>query len=369
MSINIPFNNFQGEHKVISKEINSAINDVINSGWFVLGEKVKIFEEEFAKYIGTKFCVGCASGTEAIALSLMSFDIKAGDEVITTDITAFPTIVGILMTGAKPVVVDIKPDNGLMDCKKIEGVISPKTKAVIPVHLYGQCVDMASLKHIANKHNLLIVEDCAQSAGSEYKGKKAGTFGEVSAFSFYPTKNLGAYGDGGAVCTDDKGIYDKLLAVRNYGQTDRYHHDCYGINSRLDEIQAAILSVKLKHLDKWNSKRNEIASYYTVHLDQNIAIPLLQDSNIYNTFHLFVIKTDERDALQSYLEDKGIMTLIHYPIPVRKQNAFKKYYSESYDGLWESNAFTNQILSIPINPWIKESEMHYIVNQINSFEK
>jgi dTDP-4-amino-4,6-dideoxygalactose transaminase len=368
MKKNILFNNFSREYKTIKEEINSAITGVLNRGWYILGEQVKLFETELAEYLGLKFCVGCASGTDAIALALMALTIGAGEEVITTDVTAFPTIRGIEMVGAIPVVVDINPDDGLIDCNKIEEAISSRTKAIVPVHLYGQCADMECINNIAQKHNLFVIEDCAQAGGAKYNDKRAGTLSDVSAFSFYPTKNLGAYGDGGAVGTNNEIIYNKLLKLRNYGQTDRYFFEDYGFNSRLDEIQAAILRVKLKYLDDMNQKRNKLANYYVKHLNNSIVTTLSTKDHNYNIYHLFIIKVPDRDAFQTYMKENGIQTLVHYPVPCRRQKAFQKFWNNAYDGVWESDLFVEQIVSIPIYPELTGDEVEYITEKINSFK-
>jgi dTDP-4-amino-4,6-dideoxygalactose transaminase len=368
MSRTILFNDFSREYNSIGVEINAAIKRVLNSGRYILGECVSVFEAELAAYLGIEYCVTCASGTDAIGLALMAAGIGDNDEVITTDVTAFPTIRGIQIAGATPVVVDINSNDGLINADKIEKVVNSRTKAILPVHLYGQCASLDQIISIAHKHNLILVEDCAQAIGAEYNGKKAGTFGELSAFSFYPTKNLGAYGDGGAVCTNSREYYRRLLLLRNYGQTERYLFQGYGLNSRLDELQAAILSVKLSHLQDWNEQRNRIADYYKKHIDYRIAAPLHGESVCYNNYHLFVIKTGNRNQFQSHMNAHGIQTLIHYPVPCRKQDAFRAYWNESYRGVWESDAFVEQIVSIPLYPYLTEEEAAYIVNQVNSFK-
>ena len=262
----IEFNNFSREYSFLKDEIDLAVNRVLSSGRYVLGKEVSNFENNFSDYIGAKYCVSVASGTDALTISLMALGIESGDEVITTSMTAYPTIIGILNAGAKPVLVDINPDDMLISPDAIEAAINKKTKAVIPVHLYGQCCNMERIAKIASKFNIHVVEDCAQSTGSSYKNKNAGTIGTCGAFSFYPTKNLGCYGDGGAIVTDQDDIYVKLKLLRNYGQEQNYNHNINGLNSRLDEIQAAILSAKLPHLDAWNKRRNEIAQKYLENL-------------------------------------------------------------------------------------------------------
>jgi len=360
----ILFNNFKLQYKKIKEDIDSAIKSVLDSGWFILGKEVKSFEIEFAEYIGVSYCVGVASGTEAITLSLISMDIGEGDEVITTNLTAFPTITGIIQSGAMPVVVDINIENGLIDCNKIEKKITSKTKAIVPVHLYGQSCNMSKIVEIATNYNLKIIEDCAQSAGTKYLTKKTGSIGNCNAFSFYPTKNLGAYGDAGAVTTNDKRIYERLLKLRNCGQSTRYFHDDKeGINSRLDEIQASILRVKLKHLDEWNNKRRQIAQFYRENL---INVDCLEENSFSkNSYYLFVIKSNNRNELIQYLKINNIQSLIHYPIPINKQNAYPYPKKEELEN---SNRFSNSILSIPIYPELKKNEIEKIVSTINEFK-
>ena len=359
----ILFNNFKAQYKIIKTDIDSAIKRVLDSGWFILGKEVESFENEFAKYIGANYCVGVASGTDAIALSLIALEIENGDEIITTNMTAFPTITGILQTGAIPVVVDIFGKDGLIDYNKIEEKINRKTKAIVPVHLYGQSCDIDNILKIAEKHKIKVVEDCAQSVGATFKGKKCGSFGDCGAFSFYPTKNLGAYGDAGAVITNNEKIYKKLLYLRNYGQTSRYFHETKGINSRLDEIQAAILRVKLKYLDKWNSRRREIASFYKENLNN---VECLEKNNYAKSvYHLFVIKTPYRDNMIKYLDEKNIQTLIHYPIPINRQESFMWQKDEIFAN---TNIFANSILSIPIYPELKNEEIKKIVRTINEYK-
>ena len=359
----ILFNDFSKEPAILKQEVQLAIQKVLDSGWFILGKELEAFESDFAKYIGTRYCIGVASGTEAIALALMANNIGDGDEVITTNLTAFPTITGILQSGAQPVVVDIFSDTGLIDFHKIQERITPKTKAIVPVHLYGQSCQLDEIKNMAQIHKLLVIEDCAQSTGATFQGHKCGSIGDCAAFSFYPTKNLGAYGDAGAITTSDEAIYTKLLALRNYGQTKRYHHESKGINSRLDEIQAAILNVKLKFLDQGNQERNEIAMQYRKHLQ---TVECLTEEN-YGTHanHLFVVKSPHRDQLAEYLQSKGIQTLIHYPIPVNRQKAFPW---QKEDIMENSCLFADRILSLPIYPGLSKQHIDQIIQTVNDFK-
>jgi len=357
------FNDFNKDPFFIKEEINTAIQRVLDSGWFILGKELENFEVNFARYIGTQYCIGVASGTEAIALALMALNIGAGDEVITTNITAFPTITGILQSGAKPVVVDVLSSTGLIDYKKIQSKINSNTKAIVPVHLYGQSCNLDEINQIALQNKLVIVEDCAQSAGATFKEMKCGSIGDCGAFSFYPTKNLGAYGDGGAITTNSEDVYSRLLSLRNYGQTKRYHHETNGINSRLDEIQAAILNVKLKFLDLMNQERQEIASVYRNQL-QTVEC-LEEESYGKHANHLFVIKSKNRDKLLEHLQKHEIQSLIHYPIPVNCQKAFLVQKDEIFEN---STMFANAILSLPIYPGLFENDINKVIKTVNEFK-
>ncbi len=358
----ILFNDLKRETESLREEILRAVARVLDSGWFVLGKEVDSFESNFAGYLGSRYCVGVASGTEAIALALMAHGIGVGDEVITTNLTAFPTITGIMQSGAKPVVADIDASTGLIDPVRIEAKITPSTKAVVPVHLYGQSCDLDVIAGIAERHGLVMIEDCAQAAGATYKGRKVGTFGHCGAFSFYPTKNLGAVGDGGAIVTTSELIYRKLLSLRNYGQNARYYHDEYGLNSRLDEIQAAVLNVKLQYLDRWNMVRRQIASVYR---DRLQTVECLEEKKYgEQVFHLFVVKTRYRDALMKVLGEDGIQTLIHYPVPVNRQKSFPGQKDEI---LGNSSVFADSILSLPLYPGLSLQSVETVINKINEF--
>jgi dTDP-4-amino-4,6-dideoxygalactose transaminase len=359
----ILLNDFKKQYALIKPQLDSAVSRVLESGWYILGRELESFEAEFARYIGVDYCVGVASGTEAIALALMALGIKQGDEVITTCFTAFPTITGIMQAGAIPVLTDVNPDDGLMDVSCIKSKITKKTRAIMPVHLYGQSCDMDPILQLAGSHGLTVIEDCAQSAGATYKGRLTGSMGTCSAFSFYPTKNLGALGDAGAVVTRDKKIYEKLLSLRNYGQSVRYFHESAGINSRLDEIQAAILRVKLGYLEVWNERRVAIAERYTRELGQFGIIR----NNPYGRpcFHLFVIKSPERDRLMHFLQDHGIQALIHYPVPVNRQKAFMWQKEEDFRATGQLAA---TVLSIPVYPELSDEEAENIITTLHAFK-
>jgi len=358
----ILFNDLSSEYLSIKQGIDKAILSVLKKGWFILGEEAKHFEREFAQYLGVQYCVGVGSGTDAITLSLIALGVSPGDEVITTSLTAFPTITGIVNSGAVPQVVDILPDTGLLNPFEIERIINEKTKAIVPVHLYGQCCDMDSIMELSKSYKLKIIEDCAQACGAEFKGNKAGSIADCGAFSFYPTKNLGAYGDGGAIVTDDEKIYEKLKLLRNYGQSSRYEHDIHGLNSRLDEIQAAILRIKLKHIEDWNQKRTQIAEYYNSNLRS--VERLRVNARRKHVYHLYVVKHSDRDKLMMHLEKKDIQTIIHYPTPVHKQVAFV---FPSDGELTESETFCDQILSLPLHPFLKNHDIEEIVDCMNEF--
>jgi dTDP-4-amino-4,6-dideoxygalactose transaminase len=270
------------------------------------------------------------------------------------------------MTGARPVFVDVNPQTGLLDVGKLEAAITSRSKAVIPVHLYGQCVPMPALMEITKHRGLVIIEDCAQAFGALQEGRKAGSFGDSSAFSFYPTKNLGAAGDGGAVATNDDDVHAKLLKLRNYGQADRYHHECFGINSRLDELQAAILRTKLPFVDSWNALRNSLASYYKDNLNPDIARPLDTCRGNVPNYHLFVVRTTNRERFRSYLAEKGVGTLVHYPIPCSTQKALPPSHRRSQAD-WVSDRFTDEVVSLPLNPQLRKDEIHYIVSTVNGY--
>jgi len=362
----IPVSDTKRQYLSIKKEIDSAIQKTIDKGWFILGENVEAFEKEFAGYLGAKHAVGVGSGTEALHLALVAIGIKEGDEVITAPNTAVPTVSAISFANAKPVFVDIDPTSFNIDVTKIEKSITKRTKAIIPVHLYGQSADMGPVMKIARKHGIKVIEDACQAHGTEYKGRKVGTIGNIGCFSFYPSKNLGCYGDGGMCVTNDPRLSEKIWLLRNYGQKQRYYHSIKGFNSRLDELQAAVLRVKLKYLDKWNAKRRSIAIMYD---------DLLRDSDVQtpkempyskHVYHLYVIKSRKRDALQEYLAKNDVNTLIHYPIPVHVQDAYLdlKLKKGSYP-VSERNA--KEILSLPMFPELTENEIMQIVSLIRAF--
>lgn len=355
------------EYNFLKKEIDGAIGKVLKSGWFILGEEVSGFEEDFAQFCQIKHAVGVASGTDALHLALLAAGIGPGDEVITVSHTFIATALAISFVGAKPVFVDINPETYNIDCAKIEAKITPKTKAILPVHLYGNPAEMDSVLKIARKHKLLVVEDACQAHGAEYKGQKIGTFGDLACFSFYPVKNLGAYGDGGAVVTADPELAHKLRLLRNYGEIKKYDHAVKGVNSRLDELQAAILRVKLAYLEKWNKLRQKNASYYTRLFAglRGIILPRATNGGKH-VYHQYVIRVKNRDRLQNYLKSCQITTLIHYPIPVHLQKACRELGYKTGD-LPQTELVASEVLSLPMFPLLETQEIKYVVGCIKNF--
>ncbi len=370
MNINymeIPVFDLKRQYMYLKAELDGAFTNVFDSGNFVLGENVRLFEEEFANYLDARFSVGVGSGTEALHLSLKACNIGHGDEVITVPNTAVPTISAISSAGAMPVLVDVTPDTYTIDTKKIEKEITNKTKAILPVHMYGHSAEMEQIMKLAEAYNLRIIEDACQAHGAQYNGKNAGTSGDMGCFSFYPTKNLGAYGDGGIVVTNDEELYNKLLMLRNYGEVKKFTSKIEGFNSRLDEIQAAFLRVKLKYLDEWTNKRREIATRYQQLLfNSNVQLPS-ERQWAKHVYHLFVIRTNRRDALKDYLQEHGVGTHIHYPIPVHLQEAYKKLGYKAGDfPISERNA--GEILSLPIYPELTTEEIETVAGLIMEFQ-
>ena len=360
-SVMIPFNDLNSMRRALSDELNEAIRRVVDSGWYILGPEVERFESEFAAFHGGGTAVGVANGTDAIELALRAAGIGHGDEVITVSHTAVATVCAIERAGAKPILVDIDPVTLTMDPMAAAAAVSPRTRALVAVHLYGHPADMDALTKLADRCGLLLVEDCAQAHGARYKGQLVGTFGRLAAFSFYPTKNLGAYGDGGAVLTRDAALADRLRRLRNYGQTERYRHVERGVNSRLDEMQAAILGVKLAHLNVHNVERRKIANMYRQNF-VGMEHPVAADE-IEHVFHLYVVRFPHRDALRIRLRSEGMETQIHYPTPIHLQPAYVDLgYAEGSLPVTEQAVVT--ILSLPMYVGI---DMEAIVRVARSF--
>lgn len=357
----------QTEYLALHDAINSAIASVLYKSEYILGEFVERFEDAFAVYLGVKYCVTVANGLEALELSLHALDIGQGDEVITVSNSFIATALAISHVGATPVFADVN-DEFLMDIDDLARLITPKTKAIIPVHLYGQVANMEAINKLAKKHDLKVIEDACQAHGAVYNGKRAGSMGDTGCFSFYPTKNLGSYGDGGAITTNSKTLYEKLLKLRNYGRIgSSYEYDIQGYNSRLDEIQAAILLVKLSQLDWTNVIRNLYAAKYDANLDGIdgvISKPLLENSPSTHVFHQYVIRVKNREALQQFLREHGVNTLIHYPTPIHKHKAYKEYNNLSIPN---TELHSKEILSLPIHPFMSEDEIVEACDYIRAF--
>jgi dTDP-4-amino-4,6-dideoxygalactose transaminase len=345
----IAFVDLQAQYKTIAPQINAAIQGVLDRSDYILGDEVRLFEEDFAKYIGTAHALSVGSGLDALEIALRAYGIGLGDEVITAANTFIATALGILAVGAKPVLVDMDAATYNIDPAAIEAAVTSRTRAIMPVHLYGQPADMGAIMAIAKKRNLLVIEDAAQAHGAKYDGKPAGSWGHAAAFSFYPGKNLGAYGDGGMITTNDAAIAEKIRCLRNYGQKVKYEHVVVGTNSRLDTIQAAILRVKLRHVDRWNSLRNEHAAAYSSALaDGPFVLPEIA-RNRTHIFHLYVVQTDNRASVQEFLNDRGIATGIHYPIPIHLQEACKNLGYRKGDFPATEQA-AGRIFSLPMFP-------------------
>lgn len=363
----IPFLELKSRFRAIEPEVRSAIDRVLDRGWYVLGEEVQHFEREFADWLGVEHVVGVASGTDAIHLALRALGVGPGDEVITVANTCVPTVTAIEAAGARPVLVDATPDTLTMDPDGVASAITPKTRALVPVHLYGHPCDMDALMPIAEEHGLMVVEDCAQAHGARYRGRPCGTFGHAAAFSFYPSKNLGAYGDAGAVATGDSKIAERLRRLRSYGQEDRYRHVERGVNSRLDELQAAILRAELPHLDAWNQSRRMLAERYDRLLEGLPARRPAKAQRADSSWHLYVVRTQHRDALRTHLKARGVGTEIHYPIPVHLQPACAHLgYSRGHFPVAERAA--GEIVSLPLYPELAPDDVDIVVHAIGAFQ-
>ena len=361
----INFNQLDRGYKKFKSEYDKAAIEALESGWYILGKKVEEFESNFSSFIGSKYCVGVNSGLDALILSIRALNIKEGDEVIVPANTYIATVLGITENKATPVFVE--PDEYYnLDSDKIEEKITNKTKAIIAVHLYGQSANMKKIKEISDKHNLLLIEDCAQSHGAKFEGKTTGIWGDIGCFSFYPTKNIGAFGDGGAIVTDKKEIYEKMKMLRNYGSKVKYENEIEGVNSRLDEIQAALLSVKLRYYKELRREREYIANRYL----NEIKNPLIKlpktRKNSEHVWHLFVIKTENRDKLQKYLLDNEIGTQIHYPIPPHLSKTYE-YLSYKKGDFSITEEYSETILSLPLFEGMTDQEIDYVIKIINKF--
>lgn len=362
----VPFTNLKAHHRALEGEIREAVDRVLASGRYILGSEVESFEREFAGYLGAGHCVSVASGTDAVALALRACGIAAGDEVITVSHSAVATVAAIEQAGAKAVFADIDPVTRCLDHRLIPSLVSEKTKAVVPVHIYGHPCSMKEIMDAAARHGLKVIEDCAQAHGAELDGRKAGCFGDAAAFSFYPTKNLGAFGDGGAVVTGSGDVCRKLRALREYGWQERHISSSRGVNSRLDEIQAAVLRVKLGYLDAWNDRRRLIAARYAAAADGAEIIPPATADGARHAWHLYVIECGRRDGLQMHLHDGGIETMRHYPRPIHLQPAYREQV-RGHERLPNTERLYARILSLPMYPELTDAQVETVAASLGKW--
>lgn len=360
----IEYENLRTSNLIFFEEFQTRFRETLEGGWFILGNNVRCFEEEFGRYIGNRWCVGVASGLDALTLSLKALDVPEGSEVLVPSNTYIATILSILQCGMKPVLVEPIIASYNIDPARIEEAISKKTKALMIVHLYGKSCDMDPIMKIVKKHDLKLIEDCAQSHGSTYKGKKTGTFGHAAAFSFYPTKNLGALGDGGSLNTDDENVAEAVRTIRNYGSKVKYYNELIGVNSRLDEVQAAFLSVKLRRLDEINSYKRELAKIYLDNLKDDFIKPQ-KHPDFFDVYHIFNIRHPKRDALKEFLLKNEIKTEIHYPVPPHRQKAMKGILDKGEFPISEEIHRTT--LSLPISFGHAKEQIYRVVEVLNKF--
>jgi dTDP-4-amino-4,6-dideoxygalactose transaminase len=362
----IPFVDLRAQYLSIKAEIDAAIAEVVESCQFILGEKVEAFESDFAGYCRTKYALGVNSGTSALHLALLAAGVKPDDEVITVSYTFVASVAAIRYTGARPVLVDIDPRSCTMDPACLEAAITPRTKAIMPVHLYGSCADMDAILEIARRHDLIVIEDAAQAHGAEYKGQRAGSIGNLACFSFYPGKNLGAYGEGGAVVTNDEEYAKVIRRLRDHGQSQKYHHDAVGYNYRMEGMQGAVLGVKLRHLDDWNAARRQHAANY-LGLLADTGLRLLEEMPYtHSVYHIFPVFTPQRDKLVGHLKERGVSTGIHYPIPVHLQSGYRDLGYKVGDFPHTEQA-SNEVLSLPMYAELSSEAVAEVSGAIRKF--
>lgn len=365
MSREVTFLDLRATYLEIKDEMDAAYQRVMNSGWYILGDEVTAFEREFADYCGTKHCVGVANGLEALQLILRSYGIGANDRVIVPANTYIATWLAVSNAGATVVPVEPDPRTYNLDPRRVEAAITRKTKAILPVHLYGQPADMNPINDIARRHGLKVIEDAAQAHGARYRGRRVGSLGDAAGWSFYPTKNLGAYGDAGAVTTDDDELADRVRVLRNYGSKEKYYNEEKGINSRLDELQAALLRVRLRHLDEWNARRARIAAMYLEGLrETGLMLPGVC-GGADPVWHLFVVRSNRRDELQADLKKLGVNTLVHYPVPPHLQEAYPELTFRT-EPLPITEAIHREVLSLPMGPHLSDSAVERVVKAVRS---
>jgi dTDP-4-amino-4,6-dideoxygalactose transaminase len=355
----------RAQYELIGAEINGAIQAVIDGSAFIGGNEVKQFEAEFAAYCEAKACVGVGNGTDALYLTLRALGIGPGDEVITVAHTFIATSEAISMTGARPVFVDIKDNTMLMDPDLLEAAISPRTKAIMPVHLYGQPCEMDAIMEIADRHGLKVIEDAAQAHGARWRGRRVGSIGDAACFSFYPGKNLGAFGDAGAVVSNDEDLIERIRMLANHGRLEKYTHKVEGVNSRLDGLQAAILRVKLRHLDEWNQQRRQHSDFYLEALTNGFVRPPVVHEDVLPVWHLFVVRVDDREFLQKKLKEEGIATGIHYPVPLHLQPAYQQF-GIPPGSLPVTEKAAGEVVSLPMYPELTSTQLETIVNAISA---
>jgi len=364
--LQVPFVDLSAQYPTIATEINEAVAKVIHDTDFILGREVGLFEEEFAAYCEAKYAVGVDSGTSALELALRAYEIGPGDEVITAANTFIASALAISHAGAKPVLVDVDPYTYTIDVGCIAKAITARTKAILPVHLYGHPAHMGPIRQLAEKYGLVVIEDACQAHGARYKGKRAGSLGHAAAFSFYPGKNLGAFGDGGMIVTDDRDIAKRLEMLRNYGQKEKYHHQFRGYNRRLDTLQAAILRVKLKYLEKWNAARRWNAKLYQESLEGSGVVTPTEAAGAESVWHLYVIRTEQRDELKDHLINRDIRASIHYPIPIHLQPAYQDLeYKRGAFPVTES--YAQQLLSLPMYAEMTQAQIEFVAKTICGF--
>ncbi|MCW8884113.1 MAG: DegT/DnrJ/EryC1/StrS family aminotransferase [Motiliproteus sp.] len=361
----VPFLDLGRLHEKIREPLNEAYHRVMDSAWYCLGPELEAFESEFANYSDVKFCVGVGNGLEALSLLLKVYGIGPGDEVIVPSNTFIATWLAVSGCGAKPVPVEPDVSTHNISPDLISAAITERTKAIIPVHLYGMTADMDLINGIAKKHNILVIEDAAQSQGARYKNRRAGSLGDAAATSFYPGKNLGALGDGGAILTNDEEVANKARKLRNYGSVVKYEHELAGVNSRLDEMQAAFLRVKLSVLDEWNQSRRDVADFYSRRLDKASVIVPNVPNYAEPVWHLYVIRSNERNKLMAYLKNRGVETVVHYPKPPHFQRCYKKFEDLN---LPIAENLAKEVISLPIFPGMKSEEINTIINAVRSFQ-
>ena len=360
----IPYENLKRLNQPFEDEFRAGFDEVLGKGHYILGHKLEVFEQEFAAYHSTKYCAGISNGLDALIIALRALNLPEGSEVIVPANTYIATVLAVVACNLKPVLVDPDIHTYNIDPSKIEEAITSKTRVLLIVHLYGKLCDMNAIMAIKQKHDLYLIEDCAQAHGGTYKGKLAGTFGELGAFSFYPTKNLGALGDAGGIICNDEQYINNIMQLRNYGSDRKYYNDVVGYNNRLDEMQAAFLSVKLRHLDRMNKHRNKLADMYLANLSSKFILPA-KDKDYFDVYHIFNIRFPERDALQQYLQGKGIGTVIHYPVPPHRQKALEDMFTGMDFPV--ADEIHNTTLSIPCSFCHTEEEIMQVIDVLNNY--